>query len=390
VILFPLEYYYGFLSNLSLYVATAFFNEPTGPVKGNFSVLSTGFSPAIDFLMTTIDNGFFILLIAFALLFASILFFRKILSSLLDVGSPRFQQFFFKMPFKSFGWGLLITGVIRSSTVTTSLVVPLVAKKFVKLRAAVPFILGANIGTTITAFIAASFNSNAAISIAIAHFLFNFIGVLIFFPIPYLRKIPINLANRLGKLTLRYRLAGFLYLLLTFFFIPFSLIYLNRNAVSVRELTYRQEDFITGKKSFYKVITKTYANQPMTSWMVYDNNLEKENSPAQIISVYRTRNRLFMNHDLYELNNPGFCHDDADQYGKHQTCITKMIVHFPITSSLSVDSVYVFEKMYYNSRDSVATLSYVSATENLLVKREKRNKNGVIIAREELSDLKGN
>jgi sodium-dependent phosphate cotransporter len=274
--------------------------------------------------------------------------------------------------------------------VTTSLVVPLVAKKFIKLRAAVPFILGANIGTTITAFIAASFNSNAAISIAIAHFLFNFIGVLIFFPVPYLRKIPVNLANGLGKLTLRYRLAGFLYLLLTFFFIPFSLIYLNRDAVTVRELTYLREDFTTQKKSFYKVITKTYANQPMTSWMVYDNTVEKENGPAQIISVYRTRNRLFINHDLYELNKPGFCHDDEDDQGKHQTCITKMIVHLPITPSLSVDSVYVFEKMYYNSTDSIATFSYISASENLLVKREKRDKKGTLIAREELSAIRRN
>lgn len=390
-ILFPLEYYYGFLSNLSQYIATTFFHEPVGPVNGRFSLLGGGFSPAIDFLITTIDNGFLILLIAFLLLFSSILFFRKVLSSLLGVGSPdRFQQFFFKMPLKSFGWGLLTTALIRSSTVTTSLVVPLVAKKFVKLRQAVPFILGANIGTTITAFIAASFNSNAAISIAIAHFLFNFIGVLIFFPIPYLRKIPINLANGLGKLTLQYRLVGFLYLLLTFFFIPFSLIYLNRNAVDVRELTYLRQDFVTRKNTFYKVITKTYANQPVTSWMIYDNASGNEDDPTQIISVYRSRNRLFINKDLYELNNPGFCHDEADERGKHQICITKFIDHLSISPELSVDSVFVFEKMYYTSSDSISTLSYISAAENLLVRKEKRNKNGNVILREELFAIKEN
>ena len=390
-ILFPLEYYYGFLSNLSQYIATTFFHQPTGPMNGTFSFLGSGFGPAIDFLINSINNGFLILLIAFLLLFSSILFFRKVLSSLLGVGSPdRFQQFFFKMPIKSFGWGLLTTALIRSSTVTTSLVVPLVAKKFVKLRLAVPFILGANIGTTITAFIAASFNSNAAISIAIAHFLFNFIGVLVFFPIPYLRKIPINLANGLGKLTLQYRLVGFLYLLLTFFFIPFSLIYLNRNAVAVHELTYLRQDFISGKKTFYKVITKTYANQPVTSWMVYENSSGKENDPTQIISVYRTRNRLFINQDLYELNSPGFCHDEADEGGKHQICITQLIDHLPITAELSVDSVYVFEKKYYTTADSVSTLSYISATENLLVRKEKRDKNGNVITRDELSALRGN
>ncbi|HZX74293.1 MAG TPA: Na/Pi symporter [Cyclobacteriaceae bacterium] len=390
-ILFPLEYYYGVLSNLSQYIATSFFHQPAGPMKGNFSVLGS-INPVIDFLVTYINNGFLLLLLAFALLFGSILFFRKILSSLLGVGSPeRFQQFFFKMPLKSFGWGLLTTAVIRSSTVTTSLVVPLVAKKFVKLKSAVPFILGANIGTTITAFIAASFNSNAAISIAIAHFLFNFIGVLIFFPIPYLRKIPINLANGLGKLTLRYRLVGFLYLLLTFFFIPFSLIYLNRNAVTVRELTYQRQDFISGKKTFYKVITKTYKNQPITSWMVYDSRAEVESGPTQIISVYRTRNLLFFNQELFELNKPGFCHDGEDKEGKHQICITKMIDQLPINPSLLVDSVYVFEKKYYSTAaDSSSTFSYISASENLVVKKEKRDKNGKVIVLEELFGIKGN
>jgi sodium-dependent phosphate cotransporter len=46
--------------------------------------------------------------------------------------------------------------------------------------------MGANIGTTITAFIAAFLNSNTSsgLSIAIVHFLFNFIGVLVFFPDP--------------------------------------------------------------------------------------------------------------------------------------------------------------------------------------------------------------
>jgi sodium-dependent phosphate cotransporter len=111
------------------------------------------------------------------------------------------------------------------------LAVPLVAQRIVSLKKAAPFILGANIGTTITAFIAATLNSNSAsaISIAVSHFLFNFIGVLIFYPIPLLRKIPITLASRLGRLALRYRVAGLIYILLMFFIIPFILIYLNRD-----------------------------------------------------------------------------------------------------------------------------------------------------------------
>jgi len=75
---------------------------------------------------------------------------------------------------------------------------------------------------------ASTFNSNAAISIALTHFLFNFIGVLLFFRTPYLREIPFKAAMGLGKLTLRNRLVGFMYLLLVFFLIPFSLIYFSQ------------------------------------------------------------------------------------------------------------------------------------------------------------------
>jgi sodium-dependent phosphate cotransporter len=183
----------------------------------------------VNFISEKIGNGYLLAGLSVILLFGSILFFRKVITNAMGLGSQqKFQQFFFKNPFKSFGWGMLTTAAIRSSTVTTSLVVPLVAKKIIKLRQAGAFILGANIGTTVTAFMASTFNSNAAISIALTHFLFNFIGVLFFFRTPYLKEVPFLLATGLGRLTLRNRLVGFLYLLVTFFLIPFSLIYFSQ------------------------------------------------------------------------------------------------------------------------------------------------------------------
>jgi len=389
VILFPLEYYYGFLSGMAQYFATTFFNEPVGPVKNDLSFLGSGFSPVINLLVKGINNGFILAVFAIALLFGSILFFRKVLTDLLGFGSQaRFQNFFFRSPIKSFGWGVLTTAAIRSSTVTTSLVVPLVAKKVVKLRAAVPFILGANIGTTITAFIAATLNSNAAISIAIAHFLFNFIGVLIFFTIPFIKEIPINLANGLGRLTLNYRLSGFLYLLLTFFFIPFSLIYLNKNAVTVRELTYERNDITSSKKSFYKIIIKNYENRQVSSWAVYDQMAELEENIQKIFSVYRRKNILFINNEIFELNKPGFCRDGEDAGGKYQICVREIIPRLVLNLNLSQDSVYVFEKQLYSpSSDSITSWSYISAKDNLIVRTEKRDKYGNVLAREELSKL---
>ncbi len=389
VILFPLEYFYGFLSSLAHTIATTFFNEPIGPVKVSFSVLGFGFSPIIEFLISLIDNGFVLAILSIALLFGSILFFRKVLSEMLGFGSQeRVQRFFFRSPIKSFAWGLLTTAAIRSSTITTSLVVPLVAKKVVKLKSAVPFILGANIGTTITAFIAATFNSNAAISIAIAHFLFNFIGVLIFLPIPFLKELPLNLANGLGRLTLRYRLAGFLYVLLTFFFIPFSLIYLNKDSVQIRELTYEREDHLAQQKNFYKIIVKTYENQQVGNWAVYDQMNETWAEPGEIISVYRRRNLLIINNELYEFNKPGFCRDGEDEHGKYQLCIRSIENKIVINPSFSAEKVYVFEKRFYDpAKDSSTTWSYISEQDNLLVKREKRDKSGKILMSEVLFKL---
>jgi solute carrier family 34 (sodium-dependent phosphate cotransporter) len=386
ILLFPLEYYYGFLSKSAQFLATTFFNEPIAASKSEFSFLAV-FNPIIDFLVSTIDQEFILVMLSFALLFGSILLFRKVISDLLGFRSQTTIQRFFESPLKSFGWGLLTTAAIRSSTITTSLVVPLVAKKAIKLQSAIPFILGANIGTTITAFIAAMFNSNAAISIAIAHFLFNLIGVIVFFTIPYVKEIPVNLAMGLGKLTLKYRLAGFLYLLVTFFFIPFSLIYLNKGRVTVQELTYQKENLVTGEKSSYKVLIKTYENQQLSSWAVYDSNGLETEKPDQIFSVFRKKNIIFLNNELFELNKPGFCRDGEENNKKFQQCIREVIPDLEIHPSLVLHSVYVFEKRQYNDPDSVSTLIYFSEAQNVIAKREVRDKSGKVIELEELFQM---
>ena len=229
LILFPLEYQFQFLSRMAQFIAIHLFHEPSVQPVGSFKLLGPTLSGPINFITSVIGNGYVLGGLSVILLYGSILFFRKLISNMLGFGSPeKLQRFFFKNPYKSFGWGLVTTAAIRSSTVTTSLVVPLVAKRIIKLRQAAAFILGANIGTTVTAFMASTFNSNAAISIALTHFLFNFIGILLFFRTPFLKEIPFQLATGMGKLTLHNRLVGFLYLLIVFFLVPFSLIYLNQ------------------------------------------------------------------------------------------------------------------------------------------------------------------
>ncbi len=384
LLLFPLEYYFQFLSSISHLIAAQFFDQPIGIGGVHFSLLGGGLSRITTWIASTIDNGFVLIVLSLAILFGSILFFRKVLTDLLGFGSSgRFQRFFFRDAWKSFSWGFLTTAAIRSSTVTTSLVVPLVAKKVVRLRKAVPFILGANVGTTISAFLAAIANSNAAISIAIAHFLFNFIGLVVFYLLPVLREVPVALATGLGRLTQRYRLIGFLYLLVTFFLIPFSLIYLNRNAVRVTELTYRRTE--QSAQALTTVILRTFENPFMSSWSEYPG--EQNTGPSRIYSVYHKDNLLIINNELFVLNRPGFCRDGEDSGRRFAMCIREVIPRLALTADLSADSVFVFEKKYEG--DTLAAVrSYISSSDYLLVKRESYDSTGRVISLEELVSIK--
>jgi sodium-dependent phosphate cotransporter len=372
LIIFPLEYYYGFLSGVSEHIASTFFHQPIGPTT-RISFLGGGLGAIVNKLVQLIDNGFVLIILSFVLLFGSILFFRRVLSGILGLETRNanvdsgVQKFFFQSPLKSFGWGMALTAAIRSSTITTSLVVPLVAKKVIRLNQAVPFILGANIGTTITAFIAAMSNSNIAISIAIAHFLFNFIGVLIFAFVPYVKTIPVNLAKGLGKLTISYRLAGFVYILLTFFFIPFSLIYLNRSAQMVRELTYSRTD--NGVASEYKIVSTTFRNHQFSSWAFYE---AEQKEPGQLVPVERRKNILMINNELFEFNKPGSCRDGEDADGQYRMCIVEILPDYKINELTKTDSVFVFKKIY---TDSHSVELMISAGDNVIVSKQT-TKNG--------------
>lgn len=86
--------------------------------------------------------------------------------------------------------GFVITAIIQSSSVTTGLAVVFTAQGFMSIENAIPILMGANLGTTVTALISIFNMDRAAKKTAFAHFLFNFGGVLLFLPFIYFdRKI---------------------------------------------------------------------------------------------------------------------------------------------------------------------------------------------------------
>jgi sodium-dependent phosphate cotransporter len=121
--------------------------------------------------------------------------------------------------------GCGITILVQSSSVTTSALVPLVAVGTIDLEHLFPLTLGANIGTTVTALLASLTQDSAnALQIALVHLCFNIFGILIWYPIPWMRRIPIWLAKSLGKEVGERRYLALVYVAVTFFIVPLNLI----------------------------------------------------------------------------------------------------------------------------------------------------------------------
>lgn len=228
LILFPLEFYFDFLSKMATKVTISFFDvNETLDTSYTYNVLFT--RPLTNWLYELLNMPIVSLVIAVGLLLLSIKFLSNaVLDRFIGQDVKNLNKHIFKDPFIAFLYGLISTAAIQSSTVTTSLVVPAVANRKVSLNKVFPFIIGANIGTTITAAIAAIYKTEAAISLAIVHFLFNLVGALIFLPSKSLRNIPVRLASFLGSKSADSKIVALAYILLTFFIIPFLLIYFNR------------------------------------------------------------------------------------------------------------------------------------------------------------------
>lgn len=228
VIVLPLEYHYQFLSGISRWLTrlitpdslTGMAAEPQA-YYGLFQINVF----VTQWIFQVLSHPGFVLLVALPLLFISVKLIANFIYDLLaDRAQVRFERYMFRNPYRSFGWGALFTAGIQSSSVTTSLLVPLAAKGKVKTDNAFPFIIGSNLGTPITALLAAMFKTEAAVSLALAHFMFNLTGVIIFLPFEPMRRLITRSAELLGEWTTKYWLLSLIYIVLVFFLIPFVFI----------------------------------------------------------------------------------------------------------------------------------------------------------------------
>ncbi|HOX26959.1 MAG TPA: Na/Pi symporter [Candidatus Krumholzibacteria bacterium] len=124
--------------------------------------------------------------------------------------------------------GLLLTVAVQSSSITTSLLVPLIGAGLVSLESGFAVTLGANLGTTITALMASLAGNGAAVAIALVHLLFNVFGILAIYPLRSVRRIPIVLARNLAFRSSRNKIWVVLYMVGVFFALPVLFVLVDR------------------------------------------------------------------------------------------------------------------------------------------------------------------
>jgi sodium-dependent phosphate cotransporter len=124
--------------------------------------------------------------------------------------------------------GAAITVLVQSSSITTSALTPFVGMGALRVEQMFPLTLGANIGTTVTGLLASLVSDGTnALQVALCHLCFNITGILVWYPIPFMRKFPLNMAKNLGKVTRIWRGFPILYILITFGIVPLLLLGLS-------------------------------------------------------------------------------------------------------------------------------------------------------------------
>ena len=232
-ILFPLENYFKVLTWPATKLANFFYMGDGDKLDTkSFSVMKYTVKPVVTQmknLAKTINKehyGYILLAFSLLLLFFALRALTKVLEAYVkDRAKEKLNKVMFKSPKRSLSLGVAMTVMVQSSSVTTSLMVPLIASGKMPIKRAFPFLMGANIGTTVTAMIAALSGNIYGLIIAFVHVLFNIIGVSIFFPVKKIREIPIRMAKWLGRMSYSQRWVGIAYVIVTFFALP-GLLYL--------------------------------------------------------------------------------------------------------------------------------------------------------------------
>ncbi len=221
VIVFFLEFFFSIFSRISLFLATTLENKIfllkipnvidiiTNPIINTFPIETQKFLALVF--------GFMLLIIALRYIGKSVM---EVLGG--EEEARKFINKHFESKYKAYFMGVALTAIVFSSSITIGLLVPLAAARLISLKKAIPFILGADLGTFTDTFLASLIiGETTAIATAFAYALFAVVGAIIFLPnINFLHKITKYTSNKLIKISRKKAL----YILIAFILIPLALI----------------------------------------------------------------------------------------------------------------------------------------------------------------------
>ncbi|ENY71153.1 sodium dependent phosphate pump [Aeromonas diversa] len=229
-IFLPLELAFGLLSRSAEALANLLVGSSNLSMKG-MDFMKPLTEPAMDLIdaVTAVLPGkgpaLATIAIGILLILGCVTWLGKVLNSVL-VGRAKdlLHKALGRGPIAGITSGALVTIMVQSSSTTTSLMIPLAGGGVFTTRQLYPFTLGANIGTTITALLAATAitgeGAYLALTVALVHVLFNVFGVLFIYGTPFLRDLPVRAAEKLAEVGSENKLLAMGYVLGLFFALP--------------------------------------------------------------------------------------------------------------------------------------------------------------------------
>lgn len=226
-ILLPLELATGVLSRMARWLTELILGAGVEAAEPGRSPIRAVVKLPVGWVEGLLEPGgitaFLLLGLGFALIFASLALITRNMRRLVAGGVERVMNRVI-----GHGGGLVgilvgigVTVAVQSSSITTAILVPLVAAGVLTLPNAYPITLGANVGTTVTALIASlAVLLPEGLTIALVHLLFNIVGISLVYPVPQVRSVPIRLAEALAAAAVQRRPVVFGYVLILFVVLP--------------------------------------------------------------------------------------------------------------------------------------------------------------------------
>ncbi len=226
-VMLPVELATGVLSRTARSLTEAFVGQDgahfESPIKKIVEGPSDRVIDLVDGLASGTALGVVLIVVAMAMIFVALGFITKNMRVLV---ASRIERSVSELLERGGGLaaialGLVITVAVQSSSITTSVMVPLAAAGIITTRNVYPLALGANVGTTATALLAAMAASRPeAVTIALVHTLFNISGILVFYPISFMRSLPVRLAEGLAEIATKRRSLVLAYVIVVFLVVP--------------------------------------------------------------------------------------------------------------------------------------------------------------------------